>query len=167
MFLAIVDQDEKGKLKKYQPYELESDAIIHMEKYGGFVIADPGGNKKFWTIDPIAKTITVDSDAEALQKLIKTRNRLYELANTEYIKRSLIAAENLTPGIGNIRGGNAKDQLMLIFAQANATDDSIMQSILVSVLENFNSLKDIIEITYDQFTLDSFNVEDNTYWSID
>jgi hypothetical protein len=164
MFLAIVDSDSNGKLKKHQPYEFEDDADAHVLKYGGFVILDPGGNKEFWIIDPVAKTIKIDYSGEALQKLSNDRNRLYNNANIEYIKRSLIAAENVTNGISKIRGGNSKDHLNNIYLKSNTMGSMVLRTALIKVYDNLNDLKDIIE-TSDQSILDNINITDDINWN--
>jgi len=67
-FIAIVKSTD-GKLDKYQGFDLEDDAIAHVGQYGGFVVADPGGNTSYWVVDENAQTITNNqdqADADAL-----------------------------------------------------------------------------------------------------
>ena len=51
MYLSITGVTDDKKLAKYQPFELEADAITHATKYGGFAVADIGGNQEFWVVD--------------------------------------------------------------------------------------------------------------------
>ena len=55
MYLSITGVTSNKKLAKYQPFELEADAIAHATKYGGFSVADIGGNQKFWIVDKAKK----------------------------------------------------------------------------------------------------------------
>jgi hypothetical protein len=61
MYLSITGVTDDKKLTKYQPCELEADAIVHSAKYGGFVVEDIGGNQEFWIVDKDKKTITEDT----------------------------------------------------------------------------------------------------------
>ena len=64
MYLSITGVTSNKKLAKYQPFELEADAIAHATKYGGFSVADIGGNQEFWIVDKAKKTITQDTATE-------------------------------------------------------------------------------------------------------
>ena len=64
MYLSITGVTDDKKLAKYQPFELEADAITHATKYGGFAVADIGGNQEFWVVDKTKKTITQDTATE-------------------------------------------------------------------------------------------------------
>ena len=65
MFLSITGATPDNRLAKYQPFEVEADAIAHALEYNGFSIEDPQGNQEFWVVDMTAKTITQDTDTEA------------------------------------------------------------------------------------------------------
>ena len=65
MFLSITGATPDNKLAKYQPFEVETDAIAHALEYNGFSIEDPEGNQEFWVVDMVAKTIVLDTDTQA------------------------------------------------------------------------------------------------------
>ena len=65
MFLSITGATPDNRLAKYQPFEVEADAIAHALEFNGFAIADPETRQEFWVVDMAAKTIVHDSDAEA------------------------------------------------------------------------------------------------------
>ena len=65
MFLSITGATPDNKLAKYQPFEVEADAIAHALEYNGFSIEDPEGNQEFWVVDMAAKTIVLDTDTQA------------------------------------------------------------------------------------------------------
>jgi hypothetical protein len=68
-YMAIV-KSTAGKLDKYQDFAVESDAVTHVEQYGGFVAADPGGSTSYWVVDTGAETVVNDqaqADADALE----------------------------------------------------------------------------------------------------
>jgi len=65
MFLSITGVTQDNKLAKFLEFNIEADAIVHAEKHNGFVFNDIGGNRKFWVVDLVAKTITQDVVAEA------------------------------------------------------------------------------------------------------
>ena len=93
MYLSITGVTDDKKLAKYQPFELEADAIAHATKYGGFSVADNGGNQEFWIVDKVKKTITQDTATEnsvtaarEMEKIRRHRNRL--LAETDWMGNS-------------------------------------------------------------------------------
>jgi len=81
MYLSITGVTPDNKLAKYQPFELEDEAIIHATKYNGFSIADPGGNQEFWVVDKAKKTITQDTSTE--NSVTAIRNAMAEIQRLE------------------------------------------------------------------------------------
>jgi hypothetical protein len=74
MFLAVVDWDKKGNLKKYQSFKLRSDADNHMLEYGGFVCDYPDinlSNLSNLTINPLEKRVFLDKTLKEIKKNIK------------------------------------------------------------------------------------------------
>tara|TARA_R110000782_G_scaffold186407_1_gene276568 strand:- start:277 stop:666 length:390 start_codon:yes stop_codon:yes gene_type:complete len=65
MFLSITGATPDNRLAKYQPFEVEADAIAHALEYNGFSIADPEGNQEFWIVNMTAKTVVIDTDTQA------------------------------------------------------------------------------------------------------
>ena len=65
MFLSITGATPDNRLAKYQPFEVEADAIAHALEYNGFSIADPEGNQEFWVVNMTAKTVVIDTDTQA------------------------------------------------------------------------------------------------------
>jgi len=83
MYISITGVTPDNKLAKYQPFELEADAIIHANKYSGFVVPDPGGSPSYWVVDEAAQTVVNDqaqADADDLanswERLRRERNDL-------------------------------------------------------------------------------------------
>jgi hypothetical protein len=64
MFLSITGVTPDNKLAKHQRFDIKADADNHAAKYNGFVVPDPGGNQEFWIVDPVLKTVTIDTAAE-------------------------------------------------------------------------------------------------------
>jgi len=67
-FIAVVKSTD-GNLDKYQDFAVEADAVSHVETYGGFVAADPGGSTGYWVVDTEAETVVNNqdqADADAL-----------------------------------------------------------------------------------------------------
>ena len=88
-YLSITGVTADKKLAKYMPFDSEADADAHAAEYSGFVVEDPGGNKKLWTVDASAKTVTRDMDVEAAaatalvwQQVRRKRNQL--LADSDW-----------------------------------------------------------------------------------
>ena len=81
MYLSITGVTDDKKLAKYQPFELEADAIAHATKYGGFSVADIGGNQEFWIVDKAKKTITQDTATES--SVTAKRNAMTEIQRLE------------------------------------------------------------------------------------
>lgn len=81
MYLSITGVTSNKKLAKYQPFELETDAIIHATEYGGFAVADIGGNQEFWIVDKAKKTITQDASTE--NNVTAKRNATAEIGRLE------------------------------------------------------------------------------------
>ena len=81
MYLSITGVTSDKKLAKFQPFELEADAIIHATEYGGFAVADIGGNQEFWVVDKAKKTITQDTATE--NSVIAKRNASAEIERLE------------------------------------------------------------------------------------
>ena len=69
-FIAVVGNDG-STLTKYQDFAVEADADSHVATYGGFVVANPGGNTSYWVVDAEAETVTNNqdqADADALAR---------------------------------------------------------------------------------------------------
>ena len=65
MFLSITGATSDNKLAKYQPFEVEADAVAHALEHNGFSIEDPSGPQKFWIVNMTAKTVVIDTDTQA------------------------------------------------------------------------------------------------------
>ncbi|MCK5133518.1 MAG: hypothetical protein KAR40_15365 [Candidatus Sabulitectum sp.] len=152
---------------KYQGFDTLGEAQKHISSGNlpnGFAATNPGGNPRYWAVDMVAKTITVDTEAEAGAVLGEMREVLYNLADGEYLRRSLLAAEGVKPGNGKVRGGRAKDRLTALSIKANARGNNALRNVLAGVHDKLDALKDIIEAS-DQVALDSFDVTDGPYWA--
>tara|TARA_R110000803_G_scaffold184736_1_gene247063 strand:- start:33 stop:425 length:393 start_codon:yes stop_codon:yes gene_type:complete len=79
MYLSITGVTPDNKLAKYQPFETMAEAEAHAVEYNGFAIADPGGNKEFWIVDAVAKTVTQDTASET----VATTNRQWDTIRTQ------------------------------------------------------------------------------------
>lgn len=55
--------------RKSPDFETELEAEAHAAEYGGFVAPNPGGNHKYWIVDPVAETVTVDTVQEQADNL--------------------------------------------------------------------------------------------------
>jgi hypothetical protein len=75
MFAAIISWDQIGRVTKHQLFADEATAIGHIEKYGGFVSPDLGGDFNTWRVveglltfdlpDPTRSKVTaITSEAE-------------------------------------------------------------------------------------------------------
>ena len=95
MYLSITGVTDDKKLAKFQPFELEADAIIHATEYGGFAVADIGGNQEFWVVDKAKKTITQDTATEnsviALRNIKAEINRLESTVSSRRIREMTTA----------------------------------------------------------------------------
>lgn len=59
MFIAVVDWTAENRIAKYQDFELEAEALAHIQKVGhGFVAPDPGGGFADWLVDARARTLS-------------------------------------------------------------------------------------------------------------
>ena len=74
---------EGDKLAKYQDFDTQSEADTHIAVFGGFVVANPGGNTDYWIVDEAAKTVindqaqaNADSLASSWASLRTKRNEL-------------------------------------------------------------------------------------------
>jgi len=95
MYLSITGVTSNKKLAKYQPFELEADAIAHATKYGGFSVADIGGNQEFWIVDKAKKTITQDTATEnSVTAKINAMNEIVRLESTVTSRRLRDALAN-------------------------------------------------------------------------
>ena len=81
MYLSITGVTDDKKLAKYQPFEIEADAIAHAAEYGGFAVEDIGGNQEFWVVDKAKKTITQDTATES--SVTAKRNAMTEIQRLE------------------------------------------------------------------------------------
>ena len=98
MYLSITGVTSNKKLVKYQPFELEADAIAHATKYGGFSVADIGGNQEFWIVDKAKKTITQDTATE--NSVTAKRNASIEIVRLE----STVTSRRLRDALANDEG---------------------------------------------------------------
>ena len=98
MYLSITGVTSNKKLAKYQPFELEADAIAHATKYGGFSVADIGGNQEFWIVDKAKKTITQDTATE--NSVTAKRNASIEIVRLE----STVTSRRLRDALANDEG---------------------------------------------------------------
>ena len=64
MFISVTGVTPDNKIRKYQPFDSESEATAHAVKYDGFVAERPLGHEEYWIVDPVAKTVTRDVAAE-------------------------------------------------------------------------------------------------------
>jgi YHS domain-containing protein len=128
-YLAIVRWDVNGKLEKYQPFANEKDAHEHVKKYGGFVVANPGGNMDFWVIDPINKRIIVDNMAE----LITVKKHRLEMSLAK-LKQS-VTSKLMREAILDLMHGNvtAKSKLMIKHEKIHKKNKQI--KIITNLLE--------------------------------
>ena len=85
-FVSITGVTSDNKVAKYQPFELEADAVAHAAKYNGFAAPNPGGFLEFWIVDSDAKTLTYDAvanqtdkDNKAVEAVQSNRRRAYNL----------------------------------------------------------------------------------------
>ncbi len=112
----------------------------------------------------VVRQKTKDEQADYnLQHITETRERLYELADAEYVKRSLEAAESVKKGNGKVRGGDAKGRLIALGIKADYQTDQTLKKAFVSVHDMLDCLKDFIEGSY-QKALDKIDVADNKHW---
>ena len=93
MFLSITSVTPEGKVAKYQPFENEADAEEHATQFGGFVITTPEGSMDFWVVDPVAKTVVIDTVAQidTAYKIKANNERIWrdaELVKTDFTQLS-------------------------------------------------------------------------------
>jgi len=98
MYLSITGVTSDNKLAKFQPFELESDAVAHATKYSGFAIEDIGGNQEFWVVDKVKKTITQDTATE--NNVTAKRNASIEIARLE----STVTPRRIRDAIASVEG---------------------------------------------------------------
>lgn len=89
-----------------------------------------------------------------------TRAQKYQEADAEFVRRSLIAAEANTAGLGKVRGGHPKDRLTAISIKSTGA----LRAALAAVHDKLDTLKDTIEVVADQAALDDIHVTDNIHW---
>ncbi len=78
-FLAVVKHENK-KITKYQDFDTQAEADVHVAKYDGFVVAAPNtGNMEFWEVDGTSLTHNSSTqDAETIK-----RNAMKEIHRLE------------------------------------------------------------------------------------
>jgi hypothetical protein len=76
-YLTIV-KVEDNKIAVYEDFEFKSDADVHKDKYGGFVVENPTGNMDYWTVDAGAKTITYDSAKQTTDEAAREMTSIRE-----------------------------------------------------------------------------------------
>ena len=91
-FIAVVKSDA-GVLEKYQDFDDQAEAAAHVEKHGGFVVPNPGGNVAFWVVAKGSQSVTFDAASEAdfnsarkWENVRAERDRL--LANSDFSQLS-------------------------------------------------------------------------------
>ena len=80
-FIAVVGNDG-STLTKYQDFAVEADADSHVATYGGFVVANPGGNTSYWVVDAEAETVVNNQDQADADALASNWERLRIERNT-------------------------------------------------------------------------------------
>lgn len=160
-FTAVVSHDA-GLITKYQDFDTQAEADAHVVAYGGKVVEGLDHELKYWDVS--GATPVKDTSAQDADTLTSSRERRYNEADVEYVKRSLIAAEAASVGSGKVRGGNPKDRLIAIGVKANAKGQNALKAALADVHDKLDALKDAIEVG-DQVYLDGLDVTDNVHWS--
>ena len=68
MFLAIVEWTADNRVAKYQDFRTRAEANAHISDVEkGFVVSHPGGGFADWLVDPVAETLTIEPDLDALR----------------------------------------------------------------------------------------------------
>jgi hypothetical protein len=81
-FVAII-KNTSGVVDKYQDFDVEADAVSHVEQYGGFVVADPGGQTNYWIVNEAANTVVNDQDQADADTLARSWDILRADRNTK------------------------------------------------------------------------------------
>jgi hypothetical protein len=80
------------------------------------------------------------------------------------VRRSLLAAETVTPGAGKVRGGTANERLTALSVKAAAQGQSDMIIALAEVHDKLEILQSEIEAAESSSALSTLNVSDDDYW---
>ena len=136
---------------------VKEDAATTMDEKLGPEVVIIDAQEKTVILKRVAVSKTVDDvDIE--------RNALYNEVAEEYVRRSLLAAETVTPGAGKVRGGTANERLTALSVKAAAQGQSDMIIALAEVHDKLEILQSEIEAAESSSALAALNVSDDDYW---
>lgn len=106
MFLAI--DHTVPDHHKHMEFATEVEAQAHIDDNlpNGFVAESPGGSAKFWIVDPVTKTVTLDTAAETSAQAIRKWNK--DMATAE-VNLPTWFEDVVTEGSVVLKPGVAKD----------------------------------------------------------
>ena len=88
MKYIAIDHTEEGH-HKHQGFHTRDEAQTHIdsgELPNGFVALNPGGNYRYWAVDPVLKTVTLDSVTEAKVTATRVWEAEMQASDAELIK---------------------------------------------------------------------------------
>lgn len=70
MYTVIVSETKDHRIAKYQEFQFENDANVHVKRYGGFVYHGIISNIEYITVNMNTETLTVDTKKRDSDKII-------------------------------------------------------------------------------------------------
>lgn len=165
-YIAVVDWDNLNRIEKFQEYETEADALLHVARVIGtfpnaFSILRPNSGQRDWLVDPIAKTLSVSVPSRVLVELKRA-------------KRSAFRDETIVRMSAQVSAWNSFDRVDFLLSISNMLDTSSMTAAQIlakdillytknTAIPKVNSITDVTSLELVNPTLnDPFG--DGTVW---
>jgi len=100
----------------------------------------------------------------ALPSLVDERTNHYLAADVEYVRRSLLAAEGVTVGLGKVRGGTPQARLIALSIKASNAGDVPLSNALAAVHDKLEALKDKIEAAATIRAIKAIDPSEDGHW---